>query len=478
METKRIIGREIEIESLLRFYKSERSEFVAIYGRRRVGKTFLVDQVLGDKICFSVSGAYKEPRKVQLQNFAIEIASRTGSKKTKKLSTWTDAFWELSQHLDAIRKAGKRQIIFIDELPWLDTPKSGFVRALDYFWNHYASKHSEIMLVVCGSATSWMVNNLINDKGGLHNRVTREIHMYPFTLNESERYLKKAGFKWPRYIIAQIYMIMGGVPYYMDMLNPDETFSENIDHIFFTQNAQLKSEYSRLYTSLFGRKEKYMSIISQLAKHKEGLTLSEIAKNLKLPQNGSLSQALEDLVNCDFIRYYNVRGKTIQKTGGLFQLVDMFTLFHFAFLTKKSTSEHYWTEKWSSQELSTWRGLAFERLCMAHIPQIKKTLRIDGIYTEYFSWRSKESEPQVQIDLIIERADRITHICEMKFSQENYSLSKKEYDNIRNRIGTYRNETGTKNGIIMTMMTTEGLAKSTYNSIVDKTICLDDLFIE
>ena len=474
----RIVGREQEIAAISKYIESGRPEFLAIYGRRRVGKTFLVDQVLAKKICFSVSGSYKEPRNIQLQNFAFELASRTGNSKTKKLKSWTEAFWELGAYLDAIRKNGQRQIIFIDELPWLDTPKSGFVRALDYFWNHYASKHNEIMLVACGSATSWMVNTLINDKGGLHNRVTREMHICPFSLNETEQYLKKAGFKWPRYIIAQVYMIMGGVPYYMDMLSPDETFSENIDRLFFSPNAQLKSEYGRLYTSLFGRKEKYMSIISQLAKCKEGLTLAEIANNLKLQQNGNLSQVLEDLVNCDFLRYYNVKGKNIHKTGGIYQLVDLFTLFHFAFLTKKSTSAHYWSEKWASQELSTWRGLAFERLCMSHIQQIKKALHIDGIYTEHFSWRSKNSETKAQIDLIIERADRMTHVCEMKFAQDSYTITKKEHDNIRKRIEAYRTETGTKNGMIMTMVTTMGLTKSTYNCIVDKTICLDDLFMQ
>lgn len=472
----RIVGREREIAALTKYMASGRPEFVAIYGRRRVGKTFLVDQVLGSRICFSVSGSFKEPRSVQLQNFALELASRSGRELRRKFKDWTEAFWALGEYLDAIRMEGVRQLLFIDELPWLDTPKSGFVRALDYFWNHYASKHSEIMLITCGSATSWMVNTLINDRGGLHNRVTREMHVRPFTLRETEKYLKNAGFKWPRHIVAQTYMIMGGVPYYMDMLSSDETFCANIDRLFFSPNAQLRPEYSRLYASLFGRREKYMSVISILAKCKDGLTMSQIATALKMPQNGNLSQLLEDLVNCDFLRYYNVRGKTIQKTGGIYQLTDLFTLFHFAFLTRRSTSSAYWSEKWASQELSTWRGLAFERLCLLHIPQIKRSLGIEAIYTEYFSWRSKNPEQKAQIDLVIERADSMTHICEMKFSQEPYALTKREHDALQRRLAAYRHETATRNGILLTMFTTHGLAPTTHNCIIDKTLTLDDLF--
>lgn len=279
-------------------------------------------------------------------------------------------------------------------------------------------------------------------------------------------------------------MIFGGIPYYLDMLDSEETYPENIDRIMFHDNAQLRTEYQRLYSSLFGSNNGYMEVISLLSKHKEGLTRNEIKTALKISENGKLSQMLADLENCDFIRYYNLKNKKIKQNSGLYQLVDMFTIFHFAFLSKRITSQQYWSENWRGQKISTWNGLAFERVCMAHIPQIKEALKISGIHTEYFSWRRKpqqpdsenEKQPGAQIDLVIERADCMTHICEMKFTQDEFHLTQKEYENIRRRISGYKNDTETRNGILMTMITTEPPAQSEYNCIIDKVVLIDDLF--
>lgn len=474
-----LIGRETERKTLTRYEQSGKPEFVAVYGRRRVGKTFLVRKHFGDKICFSASGIYASGKDVQLQNFAMELSQRTGQ-QVKCMENWTEAFWLLEQYIRKMPISGGRKVVFLDELPWMDTPKSGFVRALDYFWNHYLSTRDDVMLIVCGSATSWMVNNLINDRGGLHNRITHEIHLSPFTLNEMEQYLQKAGFKWNRLTILQAYMILGGIPFYLDMLDSEDSFPANIDRLMFERNAPLRSEFNRLYDSLFGKSEQYKAVIGLLSNHKHGLTRKEIAERMDVGSGGKLSAMLDDLVNCDFLRYYNIRRKTINTISGIYQLTDFFTIFHHEFLSRGTTSTHYWTKMMQSQKLSNWQGLAFERVCMAHIDQIKYALHIDAIYTEYFSWRSNsysDKEHGAQIDMVIERADNMTNICEMKYSSRGeYAVDKSEEEKLRNRINLYSEETLSHNGIFCTLVTTYGLKKNLHSGIFDNVVTLDDLF--
>lgn len=476
-----IVGREKEIAQLRKIEHSGKQEFVAIYGRRRVGKTFLVNKLLGEKLCFSFSGVYKEPKKKQLHNFAMELMSRS-QQKTKTPKSWTEAFWMLEQYLESIRSKGSRLILFFDELPWIETPKSGFIRALDYFWNHYASTHSEIMLVVCGSATSWMVDNLINDKGGLHNRITSEVYLRPFTLHEMELYLKKSGFKWTRRMVAQVYMIIGGIPYYLDMLDKDLTLPANIDNLMFNPGARLKGEYKRLYASLFGRKETYTKIITLLSKHGNGLTRSDIKDQLKIASGSSLTTALTDLVNCNFIEYRRRPNTRSRKSSGIYMLVDFFTLFHFHFMQKNDDMKDYWTKSSNTPEVTSWQGLAFERLCMAHADQIRAALHIDTIKTSTFTWRSKpagttkKTTPGAQIDMVIERADGMTHVCEIKFNKGLYVINKTEASKIEKRVNVYRAETNTRNGILVTLITPDGLASNAHSHIVDNCITLNALF--
>lgn len=321
-----------------------------------------------------------------------------------------------------------------------------------------------------------MVNNLINDKGGLHNRVTHEIHLYPFTLHEMELYMKNAGFKWSRLLILQTYMILGGIPYYLDLLDKDEVFSVNIDRLMFAEDAPLRAEFKRLYDSLFGKSEQYRAIISLLTKHGKGLTRKEISEQLKT-NGGNLSDILTDLVNCDFIRYYNIRKKKINVNQGIYQLTDFFTIFHHEFLSRRITSQHFWSENIKSQKLNDWRGRAFERVCMAHIPQILSALHFDTIHSEYFSWRSEDPELKAQIDLIIELNQGITCLCEMKYdSIDNYELDKDEATKIQRRLKAYQKETETKDAILTILVTTYGFQPNIHSHIIDKVVTMDSIF--
>ena len=367
-------------------------------------------------------------------------------------------------------------IIFIDELPCLDTPRSGLVKALDLFWNGWANRQSNVKLIVCGSATTWIVDNIIDNHGGLHNRITHEMHIHPFTLHDTEEYLTTYGFKWNRLAMAQTYMVLGGIPYYLSLLDNALSLPANIDQLFFSRDAELKKEFDRLFKSLFKSPQSYVDIIQLLANNKKGLTRKEISEKLKKETGGHLSKLLVNLENCDFIRKYNVRERKINSNNGIYQLTDFYIQFYHDFCSKHTTDEHFWENSINSPKQNTWYGLAYERLCMAHIPQIKEALGIQRIRTEYYSWRSKESVPAAQVDLIIERADQIISLCEIKYSKGIYSLDAKEEERLRNRITDFADETKVKEAVQLVLITTYGLKDNAHSTEVNDRVVLDDLF--
>lgn len=471
----KIVGRKEEIKRLTEYYDSGKSEFVAVYGRRRIGKTFLVHNLFCDKFAFEMSGSIDSPANIQLSNFGYAL-QEYGGNSIPMPSNWTEAFLSLKSLLKSNLTSGQRQVVFIDEMPCLDTPKSGFKQAFEHFWNSWAANQPEIMLIVCGSATSWMVSNLIDSHGGLHNRITHEIYLAPFTLGETEEFLQNNGFVWSRLSILQIYSILGGVPYYIGLLDKSMGVEANVDRLFFSDHGELKREYHRLYSSLFKNADIYMRIIEVLASCKEGLTRKEIADRLKIPSGGSLTSALRELQNCGFVRSYNTRERRIKRKDQVFQLIDLYTLFYMSFCHNGTTDTAFWSHLMGKPQQNTWYGLSFERICMLHIPQIKHRLGIDMIHTEYYSWRSKTSTPAAQIDLLIERADNLINLCEIKYSQQPYTITQEEEMRIRNRVADFVEETGVRHGILTTMITTFGIRPNAHSSVAQICLTMDDLF--
>ena len=471
----RIIGRKEEFRQLQAYWESGKPEFIAVYGRRRIGKTFLIDEFFHYQYSFSVSGVLSGSPIEQMTVFTQALRKIGYQGNIPK--SWMDAFFLLGELLEKGLSANQRCVIFIDELPCFDTPKSGFVQAFSHFWNTWGQKHPQVLLIVCGSATTWMIKNIIDSHGGLHNRITHEIHLRPFTLNETEAMLQSMEIHWDRLSILQMYMIMGGVPYYLSLLRKGESVAQAIDRLYFSTNANLQSEYKRLFASLFKEPEPYLEIMRILSASRKGITREEIVKAFGKNDNGHLSEYLQNLIKCDFIRYYFVKTKKIKKTNGLYQLTDFFTIFHNTFLTRPINDEHYWSHNLQTPLMNTWLGLAFERVCMAHIPQIKKSLGIDRIGTEYYSWRSKESENGAQIDLLIERADRIINLCEIKYSTTPYAIDKAEDMKLRIRQSDFVAETGTKYAIFPTMISTYGVRPNAYSGNIQAEVTLDDLFL-
>lgn len=468
--TTTIIGRHEEQDVLKACINTDKAEFVAVYGRRRVGKTYLIKQYFKNQFDFYTSGIYDLKNEQQLENFRQQLIAY-GLHETRKLKNWFEAFAALRALLE--KKKGKR-IVFIDELPWHDTPHSNFLRALESFWNMWAADQKGLKLIVCGSSTTWMINKLLGDKGGLHNRVTKRIKLHPFTLEETESYLKRRGFQWDRFLILQCYMAVGGTPFYLGMLRPDQSVDQNIDRLFFAEDAELKAEYGFLFRSLFSDAVGYRRVIEMLAQKMKGMTRQELVDELKITDNGRLTTILDNLSNCDFIRRYSPFGK--KNKGTLYQLTDLYTLFYLRFVNNyHGANPNAWSGM-SAGVKNAWLGYAFEQVCLCHIPQIRKALGISVIANDVSSWSFHNDERSAQIDLIIDRADGIMNLCEMKYSTHSYEITKDYAEHLRERNGLFADVTHTRKTLYLTMVTTYGVKRNKYSSMVQNEIVLDQFF--
>lgn len=454
--------------------ESERSEFVVVYGRRRIGKTFLVRRFFRDNYAFSFVGKHEMGREQQLTEFAKELMRYSHSTFVPQLKNWTEAFDALQRLLETYNISGKK-VVFFDEMPWMDTPKSDFVSALENFWNGWANMRDDIVLVACGSATSWMVDKLLHNQGGLFNRITQKLYLRPFKLSEMEQYLDEKHFGWNRYQIAQCYMILGGIPFYLTLLNPKLSLLSNIDELFFADaHAMLRTEYNELYSTLFKRPDNYLAVIRMLTERKEGFTRKEINEKTKLG-GAALSKILSDLEQCDFIFSYARYGNA--KNNAIYRIKDFYTLFYYKYVNGIDTKDSLrWTHLSSMPQVSSWQGFSFELLCLLHLDEIKKALGIDRILNDASAWRSKQPEQNTQIDLVIERADHNINLCEMKFSSGMYAIDKGYEQKLRERMSIFLAETMTRCSTRITMVTTYGVLQNKHSGIVNDEVLLDDLF--
>ena len=478
-----MIGREQEIATLNRLYDSNKSQFVAIYGRRRVGKMYLVNEVFEGRITFRHAGlspiesdeeATDSPLRKQLKHFYNSLLLQ-GMKKSKCPENWMDAFLMLELFLQS-KDDGSRQLIFIDELPWLDTPKSGFITAFEGFWNTWACARKNLMLVVCGSATSWMTDKLINNHGGLYNRLTCELKLSPFSLRECEEYFKSENIKLSRYDIVQSYMITGGIPYYLSYYQSGFSLAQNVDALFFRKNAPLHDEFNRLFSAIFTNPEMMVAIIRTIGAKHYGCTRSELAEAAGITVGGTLTNALSALIASDFIIKYIPFG--YGKREECYKLTDPFCNFYLRFVENENKlNANFWLSNVDSQNIVTWRGLAFENVCFNHIEQIKKALGISGVSTTQSAWsKRKNDETATQIDMIIERKDNIVNMCEIKFYGTEFAVDK-SYDKVlRNRISLLSEEISPRMAIHSTLITTFGLKYNEYSGDFVNVIDMDALF--
>ena len=485
MKYPNIIGRETEIATLERLYKSKKSEFVAIYGRRRVGKSYLVNEVYGSKIAFLAVGTYLKDgdknnetyRKLQIEHFYDSlIVSGLETSGIEKPTCWREAFLLLRKLLEGIHS--RRKVVLIDELPWLAGPQSTeMIAELGYFWNSWADRQRNIILVVCGSATSWMLDNVIRDYGGLHGRLTETIKLAPFTLAECQKYYKRNGFHLSRYEMCISYMAFGGIPFYLDKLRNNMTVTENIDQLFFA-DEKIHQEFRDVYAGLYSSKERYVDIVKVLGAQFYGMTQKEISSAIHMKSGGSLTKLLENLMESGIIRQYPRYGKKRVET--VYQLIDFFSLFYLRFVQNKQQKKGMWNSVHGTPLFYTWAGETFELLCIEHLPQIQDSLRILSIDRNYCWNGISPNGKGAQIDLLLEsKSNRTDYLCEMKFTGGKYAITMSDEENLLNKMEAYaassmHNKT---HSIQLVMITTIGIVKGEHSSIVNQSIVLDDLFL-
>lgn len=472
---EKIIGRKEEYRMLQKCIDADTSQLIIVYGRRRVGKTFLINRFFGGRFDFKLTGSYGQSTEFQLKSFINELNMHSG-KKNKTPENWTEAFLLLREYLSSLDR-DEKHVIFLDEMPWLDTPRCDFLPAFEYFWNSWGASADNIVCIVCGSATSWLVDNIARNKGGLYNRQTLRLYIEPFTLGETEEYLKANGFNWSRYDIVETYMIMGGIPYYLSQLDNTLTHNANIDNIFFRKRALLWDEFDHLYATLFKNSDQYLKVIAVLEKKKSGLTRGEIAKETKLAENGNLTKILDNLVSSEFVRELGYFAH--KKQDRIYQLCDYFTLFYYRFLKNNpGADEHFWSNTLDFPARRAWAGLTFEQVAMDHITQIKRKLGISSVLTEISSWFTKGDDVNegAQIDMLIDRRDRVINICEIKFASGEYTIDKDYEKLLRRKVERFRECSDTKKALELTLITPYGVKENMHSSVVQSQVTMDDFF--
>ncbi len=472
-----LIGRKEEQAILLETLHSKRAEMVAVFGRRRIGKTFLVKQTYQGHIAFELTGLQNATNAAQFQNFSRQLETFSRSPVPVKTPTnWLDAFFMLARFLDQQPKE-KKQVVFFDEVPWLAGNKSGFIMGLGWFWNSWAETRN-VVVVICGSAASWMIQKIVNDRGGLHNRITKRVFLDPFTLGETETYLQSHLVSYTRYQILQVYMALGGIPHYLNEIKAGKSATQNINDLCFSKNGLLRDEFSRLYAALFANADNHIEVVRALAQSRQGLTRPAIIKNAQLPEGGNSSKVLEELEQSGFITAYYPFGKN--KKDMLYRLTDEYSLFYLRFIEhNKNSGDDTWNQLSQTPAAKTWWGYAYENACLKHLPNIKKALGIAGVYTQASSFLHKgnDEERGAQIDLVLDRNDQIINLFEIKFYNTEFTFSEADATAIRNQMWTFKTKTGTKKHLMPVLLTTFGMPHNKHSlGLIEKVLTMDDLF--
>lgn len=474
-----VLGRKQQKEKLDQIIESTTSSFAVVYGRRRVGKTFLIRQYLANNIAFDFTGQYNTATQIQLSNFHQEYIKRTkGKLQTQVPSNWNEAFHQLATYLEKLPKT-KKHVIFIDELPWIDNHKSGFLSALEYLWNQHVSQMPHIALIVCGSANAWIQKKLLFAKGGLYNRITHTIHLEPFTLAETEEFLQYKGVKLSRYQLLELYMTMGGIPFYLEQIPKGKSSVQIIDLLCFSKNGLLYNEFNQLYPSIFNNADNHLAIINALASKPQGLTRQQLVKTSKLPDGGIFTRTITELEDSGFVSIHlPLQNK---KKEAIYRLADLYSLFYYKFIKgNKQNGPGTWEKLSKKASYTAWSGYAFENICFAHLPQIKTALGISGIYANASSWKSTGNQhfSGAQIDLLIDRDDNSITICECKFSSNPFVINKTYAENLKNKAFVFKELSKTSKSIFTTLITTFPSIKNQYYlAEIQNEITMNDLFL-
>ncbi len=477
MSAELIVGRELERKELDRVLQSPRPELLVVFGRRRVGKTFLIRQHFQKKIVFEISGLHHENTPRQLENFSNRLRQATHRDATTP-KTWLAAFEQLKLFLNE-NANGLKQVIFFDEFPWLASQRSGFLSAFEEFWNGFAVQRPDLLCVVCGSAASWMIQKILSSKGGLHNRATARIRLMPFHLAETRAFLLRLRVDLPNFQIAQLQMVLGGIPHYLQHVEAGQSAAQVIDRLCFSKDGLLTGEFANLYQALFDSPEKHEAVIRSLAQARKGCTRNELAERTGIASGGTFTKILSELEESGFI--VEIPNLYAEKKNSQWRLADAYSHFYLQWMaSRRKGTRHSWLAVATGNKWKSWCGYAFENLCLSHISQIKQSLGISGIVTEEATWQyhaKTSTERGAQIDLLIDRTDNTINLCELKFSEYPFVIDKKYAAELEQKVQVFKQRTQTRKAVFLTLVTASGLEQNSYaTSLVASHIQLNQLF--
>lgn len=483
MEQTMIIGRASEQVLLVKAYRAKEAQFICVYGRRRVGKTFLVREFFASKNCifFHATGSQKTSFKKQLKKFTESLSTTfLDGISIEAPNNWEAALGLLHKQISKV--ITKKVVIFLDELPWMATPKSGLLQEIDYFWNHHWAKMKNVILIVCGSSASWLIRKIIYNKGGLHNRTTCQIKLLPFNLCETKSYLHSKNIRLSNKHVLDLYMAFGGIPYYLSYIGQGLTSQQNIQKLIFDNNAPLKDEFNKLFESLFNSAGAYIELIKIIAGKREGVRRVELKSMAKLSGGGGrLSKRLSDLAAVGFIEEYIPWDRS---RGEYYKLIDEFCLFylHWVYSQKnKQFAQNYWMGQSQQAAYHAWAGYAFESICIKHADHIIRALDIHSAST-IGSWRfvpRKRLEMGAQIDMIIDRTDDAITLCEIKYTKDPFAIDKQYAKKLKEKIEIFKTVTKTMKQTFLIIISANGLKPTQYSEeLVSNVVTLEDLFRE
>jgi AAA+ ATPase superfamily predicted ATPase len=467
-----VVGRYREKEILNEALSSHRSELIAVYGRRRIGKTYLIREFYSNNMVFNVTGLSEVNKTRQIKNFIMKLNTVFDRYKNEKYPTdWLEAFSCLRAYLESLRKTTRKKVIFLDEFPWLDSSRSGFLAAFENFWNDYCASRTDLVVVICGSAASYMVKNIIFNKKGLSKRITKIIKLKPFNLNETQSFFNFKKMPIEKMELLKIYMTFGGVAEYLENVQKGESSVQVIDRLCFEEGAYLENEFDEVFKSLFEENSYHHQIMIALSKkNKRGIRREELLQALQISSGGRFSDALDDLIHSGFVLKYQAYSANRKTT--LFKIYDEFCLFYLQFMKTNKCSK--WTEMYQKQEYITWCGYAFETICLKHSFAIKKALKCDQIKSDNYAWQNENA----QIDLVIDRDDNTINVCEIKFSADEIRIDKEYLAKLRKKENEFRTSKQTKKSIQTILISTWGARQNEYSSaILTKNLDADCLFI-
>lgn len=483
---RQLACREIECKVLDQFLTSEKAEFLAIYGRRRVGKTFLIRTYFEnqDVIFFDTTGEKNARLAIQIKHFTKQISTVFyNNAPLKPGKNWDESFELLTLAINS-SNVSKKIVLFFDELPWMATKNSHILQSLDYYWNQHWSKNSRIKLIVCGSSASWIIDKIVNNKGGLHNRITRNILLEPFNLSKTKSFFRKTKLSITERHIVTLFMVMGGVPFYLSKIEKNLSAIQNIENLAFQHNSFFLNEFNNLFSSLFSDADIIVEMIRIIASYRYGILQDALLKKMgPLLQGKGGLEKLHALEDAGFIMHF--KSHWHKKRGIYYRVTDEYCLFYLYWiepvkdtLLKRNLTEGHWNKMTQQSSWHIWTGLAFESICYKHLPEITRALSLPGIAIPN-TWRytpTQDHKKGAQIDLLFDRDDDAITICEIKYTEKPFVITKAYAEQLQQKIAIFKEVTGTQKQIFIAMISANGVKENQYSSLLSTVLTMKDLF--